>query len=144
MLKTKSGVQSLDVNDCLKLIFETAKISSLFEDDELINQWTSDYFSTDVEASVNSLKQVEQEDDLEPLEEQEDDEEAEETLQKPQAPDPMEEDPDKEEEKEEVDDESERGEVSKEDFKEAMQDLEDLLSDISPEQAESPDDENNH
>ena len=137
VLKQKSGVQSIEVNDCLRLIFEAANLTSLFEDDELINQWEGD-FGVDVEQGYENLAHIEYDPEEEPLEEAEDDgdEEApEEEEETPQEPDPMEEDP--EDEEAEAND-TEGKEVSKEEFREAMKDLEDLLSDISP---ETPDDE---
>jgi len=129
ILKGKSGVQSLDVNDCLKLIFESANISSLFEDEELINQWSDDSYSADVEDSLETLTHIEYEDSEDSIEEEEGEQEAEEGEETPQEPDPMEEDPEEEEEEAPAEPEEE---ISKEDFKEAMKDLEDLLSDISP------------
>jgi len=139
VLKQKSGVQSIEVNDCLRLIFEQANITTLFEDDELINQWEGD-LGMDVEQGYENLSHIEYDPEEVPLAEAEDEEAAEEAEETPpgQKPDPMEEDP--EDEDEEANDE-EGKEVSKEEFREAMKDLEDLLSDISP---ETPDDETLH
>lgn len=145
VLKTKSGVQAIDVNDCLRLLFESAGILSMFEDEDLINQWTSDDYKTDVENSLEVLDSVEPDhtEDILGEGEEEGDEEPEEESQKP---DPMEEDPskieDEEEEKAKKSEEAEDSdsEISKEEFNNAMKDLEDLLSDITDD-AKNPENE---
>jgi len=143
LLQTKSGVQSLDVNDCLKLIFEAAGFSDLFEGDELINHWDGD-LSDNVETE-NMYKGVVEIEEDEPIHEQgpeSDDEEGD-----PQKPDPVEEDPkDPDEEGEEDDPEDEADtsskELPKEDFMDAMKELEDILGDISKD-TDTPDEEEN-
>ena len=49
MLKEKSGVQGIDVNDCLKILFEAAGYSDLIEDNDLLNQISLEDALADVE-----------------------------------------------------------------------------------------------
>ena len=49
MLKEKTGVQGIDVNDCLKILFEAAGYSELLEDDDLFNHITLQDALADVE-----------------------------------------------------------------------------------------------
>jgi len=123
LLQGKSGVQSLDVNDCLKLIFEAAGFTNLFEGEELINHWNGD-LSDDVEVN-NLYKGVVEYTEDETMEEQEDGDAPEEEQEKREEADAI---PDKE--------------LSKEDFMSAMKDLEDILGDINQE-AEVEDEERN-
>ena len=142
LLQTKSGVQSLDVNDCLRLIFEAAGFGDMFEGEELINHWDGD-LSNDVETN-NMYKGVVEYTEEEALEEQDGEEDPEEG--EPEKPDPLEQDPedkeDEEQEKKEEADDLPDKEVSKEDFMEAMSDLEDILGDINQE-ADREDGEDN-
>ena len=50
MLKEKTGVQGIDVNDCLKILFEAAGYTELIDDDELLNQITFQDALQDVES----------------------------------------------------------------------------------------------
>ena len=134
-LRTKSGVQSLDVNDCLKIIFEAAGFDKLFEGEELINFWNGD-LSNDVETN-NMYKDVVEFNEEDTLDEQDEGDAPEEAEEEPQEPDPMEQDPKdleaEDEEEQEDDEDTPEKEVSKEAFMDAMKDLEDILGDISPE-----------
>jgi hypothetical protein len=141
VLKTKSGVQSIDVNDCLKLIFEKSGLLSIFEND-LINQWDETY--PNVEDSSFPQEVLEKDEEEETMEEQ-DEPEGEEPAEEedtPQEPDEMEEDPEEDPDQKEDNAATPETEVSKEDFMEAMKDLEDLLGDLNSE-SETPDEENN-
>jgi len=141
LLQSKSGVQSLDVNDCLKLIFEAAGFSDLFEGEELINQWDGD-LSNDVETN-NMYKGVVEYTEDGTLDEQD---EADAEEEEPEKPDTMEQDPadkeDEEAEKKEKADDLPEKEVSKEDFMEAMRDLEDILGDINQESQQEDEEDN--
>jgi len=140
-LRSKTGVQSLDVNDCLKVIFESAGFGEVFESGELINDWEEEE-EADVETSLDPSSEIERDEELPTIDEEEtpgdEDEE-------PQEPDHMEDKPEeeKEEDEESVKDESdtEDPELSKEEFMDAMKELESILGDISPD-TENPDDEN--
>jgi hypothetical protein len=144
LMQEKSGVQTLDINDCLRLIFESAGFGELFEDGELINYWDGD-LSTDVESELVGDQFVEYDESEDPINEEEEveDQEMEEEEEDPQEPDPMEEDP--EEDEEDKEDSAKKAEdtpdeSTEEDFYEAMKSLEDILGDLdtqSPPEEES-------
>ena len=140
LLQTKSGVQSIDVNDCLRLIFENAGYSELFSENELINQLDS-ALTNNVEDDTFPEYTIGSDEEETNLEEEEEGEEEEEAAGPPQKPDPMEEDPDKEDEDEESSNEEEQ-EISQDKFNEAMRELEDILGDISSEGESSDNDAN--
>tara|TARA_R110002051_G_C8720815_1_gene496670 strand:- start:431 stop:1984 length:1554 start_codon:yes stop_codon:yes gene_type:complete len=140
-LQTKSGVQSLDVNDCLRLIFEAAGLSDLFEGEDLINHWDGD-LSDNVEVENMYKDVVEYEGENDAIAEEDGDEDPE-----PQEADPVEKDPSPEEEeekkvssKDEADTEEE--EIPKEEFYDAMKELESILGDLDQD-SETTDEEGN-
>ena len=144
LMQDKSGVQTLDVNDCLRLIFESAGFGDLFEDGELINHWDGD-LNSDVESELVKDAFVDYDASEVPLNEEEEveEEEMEDAEEEPQEPDPVEEDPeDEEEETEEAGKKADEApdESTEEDFYQAMKDLEDILGDLdtkSPSEEES-------